>query len=74
MKEAGRYIGTVFSFALKERPKLHLALDFEVIFMAATEGQGLSNSIPEIHTISGVEDSQCTTSSSFISHKILCLF
>lgn len=54
MKEAGRYIGTVFCFALKERPKLHLALDFEVILMGVEEGQGLCNSFPEIHTCSGV--------------------
>lgn len=59
MKETGRYIGTVFSFVVKERPKLHLALDFEVIFMGAEEGRGLSNSPPRIHTMSGVGSTTC---------------
>ena len=47
VKEAGRHIGTVFCLALKERPKLHLALDLEVIFMAVAERQGFCNSLGE---------------------------
>lgn len=43
MKEAGSDIGTVFCFASKERPKLHLALNFEMIFFfkAGEDGQSL---------------------------------
>lgn len=54
VKDAGRYIGTVFSFALKGKPELHLALHFQVFFIGAEERKSLSNSPPEIHTISGV--------------------